>query len=191
MTFGCILISMTVYSGTVWVPAFLTRIHGLELVQVGLFLALVVGLFGAATTIGLTKFADRLSQRRAIAYYAVPAAAILISKPLAMIGFTASTTQAALILMALAGTVGAIHYPVTLSLLHTQARDAQRPLVAAVLISLTNLIGMGLGPLFTGALSTYLDAEGNSLGTSIAVTQGFSILGALFFLYAGYFNRLR
>ena len=71
MVCGCVLISMTIYSGTVWVPSFLSRIHGLDLFEIGIFLALIAGLCGVSSTIGLTYLTGYLSRRRPFLYYPV------------------------------------------------------------------------------------------------------------------------
>ncbi len=185
MVCGCVLISMTIYSGTVWVPSFLSRIHGLDLFEIGIFLALIAGLCGVSFTIGLTYISGYLSRRRPFLYYLIPATVILVAKLTGVIAFTSQSTLIALGLIAAAGITGTIHYVITLNLLHSKFPETDRPLVAAILISLTNLIGMGLGPLLTGIISTFLAPDGSALGTAIAMTQGFAILGAISFLVAG------
>jgi hypothetical protein len=64
---------------------------------------------------------------------------------------------------------------------------ARRPIVSAIFLMLINFIGLGLGPLVTGALSqlVFAGAGEDSLRYALVVMQIVGVWGGLHYWFAG------
>jgi len=71
--------------------------------------------------------------------------------------------------------------------LHDRVPAARRPIVSAIFLMLVNFIGLGLGPLITGALSQLVFAGfgEHSLRYALVVMQIVGIWGGLHYWLAG------
>ena len=186
-------VGMTAVSGYglgVWSPSFMIRVHGLSLVDAGLYLGLI-GVFGGILgTLLSAILVDRLAQQDARWQLRLPMIGVLISIP----------TQALFLLWPAEHVwmLGDRPFPVALVFMFFSAIFASfwiapsyaavqnlvpahwRTQAAALLLFILNLLGMGLGPLVVGWLSDVYGGLGD-------VSIRYALLSSLIFCAAGAF----
>jgi len=186
-------VGMTAVSGYglgVWSPSFMIRVHGLSLVDAGLYLGLI-GVFGGILgTLLSAILVDRLAQQDARWQLRLPMIGVLISIP----------TQALFLLWPAEHVwmLGDRPFPVALVFMFFSAIFASfwiapsyaavqnlvpahwRTQAAALLLLILNLLGMGLGPLVVGWLSDVYGGLGD-------VSIRYALLSSLIFCAAGAF----
>lgn len=149
-------------------PAFLMRSHGMTVAEVGRWLALVTALGGLVGTYLGGYFADRLTKRQKDARYQlwVPAFSTLLSVPVALLIYVLPDKYAIIALMIPAGIFGAMYLGPTFAVTQGLVTVRERAVAGALMLFVTNLIGLGLGPLLTGMLSDALKARYVGMGVS-------------------------
>lgn len=139
-----------------WQPAFFVRSHGLETGVLGTWLAVIYGVGGLLGTYFGGELASRYAasnerlQLKAIAVLYVILAVLTVGVYLAPNHYLAF---AVLAIFALGG--GATNGPI-FAATQTLVPSRMRATSTALILLVCNLIGMGLGPLTTGALSDAL-----------------------------------
>jgi MFS family permease len=140
-----------------WMPSFMIRVHGMSTGEVGTWLALSIGAAGALGTFGGGVLADRLAERDKRFYQWVPAASAALMVPLmAVVLLLADSTLAMLVFMIPACLMSMCMGPLLAST-HALADIRSKAVASAILFFITNLIGVGLGPLTVGMVSDYLE----------------------------------
>lgn len=184
---GAVLTATVNYGGIVWTATFLIREHGLRVDQAGLFLAVVAGLCGGVMTFLFGQFADRLGARNPSWRLGLIGVTLLVAKGVAIIAFSLSDTRAALIVLAIPAMLGGVYLGPTFAHIYSRIDPAARPRATAIIVFLLNLVGLGLGPLFVGAVSTMTAdaATGQGdLALGLILVQCIGIVGAILFLKA-------
>ncbi len=170
-----------------WLPSFLVRSHGMQIANVGLYLALVIGIGGAVGNYLGGRFSDFLRARDIRWSLWLVTCAILATKPLIISSYLVGDLSLALTLLALPAIVGGVFYGPSIATLHNRVPAASRAIASALLLLMVNVVGLGLGPLLVGALSDLLAAQfgRDSLRYSLAITQLLGVWGAIHFYFAG------
>lgn len=175
----------TVFAGAAWVPTFLVRIHELQIATVGLFLALVIGLGGAAATILSGWLSDKFGARGRQWVLWVPAILILVGKPFAVLSFLTPSVTLALALTGCVAIFGGAYFSSIITIIHSKLTPAERPVGSSITVILVNLIGLSAGSVFVGFMSDLIASDGSGLGMALALSQGFAIIGVFFLWRAG------
>jgi predicted MFS family arabinose efflux permease len=146
-----------------WYPAYLGRIHGLDLAAAGLTYALVGPVLSALGALIGGRLADRLGRRDVRWYMHLPALSALIALPssVAFVLWPAGSTfelagsawPVALLVVMPASFLGGMWAGPTLAMTQTIAKPRMRALASAITTGSYNLIGLGLGPVLVGWLS--------------------------------------
>ena len=174
------------YGNGNFMPSFLIRNYGLPLAKVGAILGLISGLSGATGTFLAGFLADRLGVRDLRWYIWTP----MLGGLTAMIPayFTLLGDNTTLIIAAIipSQNLGALYLGPCIATCHNLVSPGMRAMASAILYSVLNIIGLGLGPLSVGILSdafasTYGD---NNLRYAMATTLTVSLVG-VFFLSMG------
>lgn len=184
---GAIITAAVGYGALAWIPSYLARSHQLSIVTVGIYVAVVVGLGGALGNWLGGYFSDAL-RRRDIRWSLWLVAAVFIgSKPFSIAFYLLDNVVLALTLFALPAAVGGIFMGPSVAVLHDRVPVALRPIVSAIFLMFINFIGLGLGPLATGALSQFVFASAgeHSLRYALVVMQFVGVWGGLHFWLAG------
>lgn len=183
LTLGAAATSFAGYGLYQWIPSFLQRSQGLGLDEVRALLSplFLLGIIGA---VGGGWIADRLGRKRPAAYALVPAITIAAGAPLFLAAMLVTDGRLSLILLAVPIMLGYAWLGPGLAAAQTLTRPAMRATVAAMIGFFNNLIGIGLGPLFVGAVS---DALTPSLGAGEALRIALACGVAVFLLAAGFF----
>lgn len=184
---GAALVSMVGYGALTWLATFLVRIHNMELAQIGLYLAFVVGLLGALATWAGGWFADKIGKNNPDWRLKFVAVAILLAKPLAIIFYLSDDLVFALAFLIVPAALGAMFSGPSFSHIYSSIEPAKRAMATAILMFITNLIGLGLGPIFVGLLSDLLEPMYgiDSIRYALVAIQLVGIWGAAHFWMAG------
>ena len=137
----------------------LMREKGMTLAEVALYSALVVGIAMSAGIFISGRVIDRFTRKSRQAYALVPAASLALAIPF-YLGFVwAPTWQVALLFQIGPTFLNFFYLSSSVTLVQEEVRPDQRVLSGALLLLIMNLIGMGVGPAFVGAVSDFLHAS--------------------------------
>lgn len=147
--------------------AFLMRSHGLTLAEVGNWLAAITALGGITGTYLGGFLADRCANQTGDRRWQlwVPALSTLLNVPISLLVYSLDARYAVLALMIPATAIGAMYLGPTFAVVQDLAAPRERAVAGALLLCVINLIGLGLGPLLTGALSDMFAAQYLARGT--------------------------
>lgn len=133
----------------------LMREKGMTLKEVALYYALLIGIFISAGMYASGRLIDRFARRSKLAYAYIPAAGLVAAVPL-FIGFVwAPSWPLAIAFLALPTGLNYFYLSPAVTLVQEEVRPNQRVLAGALLLLVMNLIGLGLGPTYLGAVSDY------------------------------------
>ncbi|WP_326523071.1 spinster family MFS transporter [Sphingomonas sp.] len=163
---------------------FLMREKGMTLQDVALWYALVVGV-GAGVGIYLAGWlVDRLAPRSKTAYAYIPAIGLSLAIPF-FVGFVwAPGWPLALALFVVPMCLNYSYLSPAVALVQAEVRPDQRVMSGALLLLVMNLIGLGLGPTYLGAMSDWFRAghPENSLQMALYTLVPFYVAAVLLFL---------
>jgi predicted MFS family arabinose efflux permease len=170
-----------------WSMSFLIRSHGVPLARAGLILAFIYGLIGAAGAAGGGRLADRLAKHDirwrawtcAIAVaLALPALAVFLLSPSLVVACSGLAAWSML--------TNSIFGP-GIALSQSLAPPRMRGAAASIFYLLSNLVGVGVGPLLIGLVSDRLrPTHGpDSLRFALLYLSVIYLWAALHFLFAG------
>jgi len=134
-------------------PLFLARSHGLSTGEIGIAMALIMGVCGGLATYAAGHFADRFGRNDQRWYSYVPAIAAFAPLPLAPICFLAQDTGIALAAAIIPLSLTAAFIGPTITIVQRLVPVRSRATAVATLILIDNIIGLGLGPQFVGIAS--------------------------------------
>lgn len=164
---------------------FLMREKGMTLEEVAVYYALLVGIAISAGMYVSGRLIDRYAPRSKTAYAYLPAIALALAIP-AFIGFVwAPTWPLALAFLAVPTFLNYFYLSPAVALVQEQVQPHQRVLAGALLLLVMNLIGLGLGPTFLGAVSDYFRPTHpeHSLQMAFYTLVPFYVLAVLTFLW--------
>jgi predicted MFS family arabinose efflux permease len=150
MVFGIVVGAFAAYGFYAFLPLYLGRAFGLGSAQIGLIAALTGGVAVGIGIIAGGRVADALAPRSARWYALVPALGGLVSLPLFAVAVTARDWKSAASALAVAGFFWYTSLGPTFGAAQNAVEPRQRATAAALLYITLALLGLGLGPLFTG-----------------------------------------
>ncbi|KGE03482.1 spinster family MFS transporter [Pseudohaliea rubra] len=183
---GCALTSYVSYGNGNFLPSLLIRNHGMSVGDVGLVLSLVAGLSGAIGTFLGGYLGDRLAVGDRRWYVWVPA----IGGGLAFFPYfyviLSNHTTSVLAVLAVVSVVNSLYLGPSIAIAHALVPPRMRALTSAVLFFVLNMIGLGLGPFFTGLASDLLApmAGDQNLRWAMVITACVGLLAIGSFLLA-------
>ncbi|HEY1130993.1 MAG TPA: MFS transporter [Roseateles sp.] len=186
--FGACTTCFTAYSLSSFFPLFLSRSHGMSTREIGLAMALLIGVCGGLATYFAGHLADRLGRRDRRWYSWVPALAALAPLPLAPICFLAPDTGLALAAAVVPLSLTAAFIGPTITLIQQLVPVRSRATAVATLILIDNIVGLGLGPQFVGIASDLLTP---SLGTDALRYALLAATGGSVVSFVGFFMAAR
>ena len=163
-------ISVAGYSLTTFAPAFLMRVHGMSLGQVGVQYGIASGVAGILGLLVVGRLADRLSAKDPRWLLMLTMAMIAALLPFSSLAFLVDSKALAVCFLALSYVVGIAYMAPSIAAIQRLAPAAQRATASAVLLFFSAIVGAA-GPFFTGVISDALKADlGNmSLGRALLV----------------------
>lgn len=143
------------YGAGSFYPAFLMRTHKLSMLEVGGKLGLVTAIGGFIGAYAGGRTADYFTNKRGDARYQLwmPALSLLVNVPVAWAIYTPDSADAAFGILIVVIALGAMYLGPTYAAAQSLLTPHERAVGAALLLFVINLVGLGFGPLVTGALS--------------------------------------
>jgi len=139
-----------------WTPSFLSRLHGMKNINIGVSLGLIFGVSGAIGTYVRKILTDRLGKRDKRHHLKVPAYSILIS-----ILFTAGAlffqnNYLTLFCLGVSAFLQSMYLGPFIAVAHSLVPSSMRAFNSAIVLFMLNLFGLGFGPLVVGIISDLL-----------------------------------
>jgi len=139
--------------------AFFVRVHGMGYAELGLALGVMIGVAGAMGMWSGGVVADFFYTRSVAMTLVAPAIVLVVATPLFVLGVAADDKWIAIALLSAPIAATTFYYGPTLAGVQGLATANIRATAAAIFVLISSLIGMGLGPFFSGSLSDYLTAR--------------------------------
>ena len=183
--------SVLSYGATQWVASFLIRSHGMGIAEVGIKYGLVVSVSTGLGVLFGGWLSDKLYTTDPRWMVRIPALCCIAAFPVSIFVFTLADTHVVIALMGVLGFFFGATTPPAMAAIHVIAGERRRALAIAFTFLLTNIVGLGMGPVFIGFLSDTLQANmgADALGQSILYTHILLLLAGLFFYRAEAFLR--
>lgn len=201
MALAAALLAFQGYASNAFIGSFYFRNHAEELARLSAdfgmkpkgFLGLALGIVGGGAGVLGTwlggMLADRLGKRDLRWNVTMPAIATAIAIPFYIAGIMHPSGTAALFLLTIPSLCNTMWYGPVYGSVQGLVKPETRTTAAAIILFIINIIGLGGGPFFLGAVSTWMagpggqgDAEG--LRSAMIITA-FSLLGSVaLFLWA-------
>lgn len=161
------------YGALSWNAVFMIRVHGLNVAQAGIVLALVIGIGGTLGAFFSGRLADRLGQRDPRWRIAIAGLAIIIAKPFVLCFLFLESTPLALASFAISASLATVFWAPSFAYMHGRLTSELRPMATAITLFAFNIVGMGIGPTVVGVLSDQLAVTHGprSIGIALSVIQ--------------------
>lgn len=184
---GSTLIAFTGYGFVTWAAAFLIRTHGMTVGEVGMSLALIIGIFGGLGTFFGGYLADKLQARDARWQSWVVAVPSLVTAIPAIAMYLVDSKNIALVLFTMPAITGSLFLGPSLAMVQNLVHLRMRAVASAFYLFILNLIAMGCGPQFVGLVSDLLEPSygSDSLRYALLLSSLFAIWGAIHYILAG------
>jgi predicted MFS family arabinose efflux permease len=153
--------AMSTVGITTWMPALLSRAHGLSVTQVSSLMTWS-GVVGIAGTLLGGVLAYFFAQGRTFRLLVLSAAANVAQVPVLLAGLYAAGTTGFTVSFFAWTVLQTVYYGAGFGLVATLAPPRMRARVLAITFVLANVLGAGLGPQIIGALSDAFAAAGDT-----------------------------
>lgn len=176
-----------VFAAHNWNAPFYGRVHEMPIGQVAVFLALAFGIGG-----GLGQFVggwmcDRLGRADRRWYMWLPALASAVLIPVSLATYLSDDLRVSMAFGVVQAVLLNIWFAPIVATAQMLVPPQIRAFTSAMLVLIVNILGLGLGPLFTGMLSDALQPAfgADSLRYAILASVGMSVVAALCFFRSG------
>jgi MFS family permease len=171
----------------VWLPSFLERTHGMAADSAGLQMGLALGLGGPIGMLVVSRLADRYTRRDLRWGSWVVAIGSLVLIPGYVLVLVAPTGSWAIAAFLIPAVMGVFYAGPGTALSQALTPPHMRTTSGAIYLMITNLIGLGLGPLGYGLLSDALSGifGSESLRYALGVSPLLVLWGAYHYLCVG------
>jgi len=184
IAFGAGFTAFIQYGVGNWTPSFMVRMHDMQGGELGTWLALSVGLGGALGVWIGGYYGDKFGKVDPKWYLLIPVITLAISIPSTMVFLFAENKYVCLIGMAISKVCWTTYLSPCIAMSHGMVGLRMRALASAILFLVLNLVGLGLGPLFFGAMSDLLTPSFGTQSLSVALCFSFiAIIVALFLFW--------
>jgi predicted MFS family arabinose efflux permease len=163
---------------------FLMREKGMELREVAIWYALVVGIGMGAGIYASGRLVDRFAARSKRAYATIPALSLVLALPF-FLGFVwAPSWQLALLFLCVPMFLNSFFLSATVTFVQGEVPPERRVISGALLLLVMNLIGLGLGPTYVGMASEYFHPTygAHALQAAYYALAPMYLIGAALFL---------
>jgi predicted MFS family arabinose efflux permease len=173
---AAVLYFFVAYGAVTWFPAYLGRVLHLKLTEIGAW----YGILGAAgALVGNLAggfITDTLAQRDVRWLARAPGLILILCTPLYLLAITSDSPVVFFAVSFIGGIGLSASVPALFSVVHAVCGSARRAMSVAILLFWANLIGLGCGPLVTGALSDLFTARLGPVGLRWALAAALTIL---------------
>lgn len=188
ISLGASASSVCGYGVAFWLPSFFERSLGMTLVERSLFLGSITLIGGLLGVWGGGWLGDRLGGRSKSFYLLVPAGAFLLALPCFFFAIQATSLPVAFILFLIPTGLNLVWLGPVINAVQHLAPAAARSTASACFLFVNNLIGLGLGTYYFGAVSDALTPRfgAEALRYAIYSGLGFYVVSALLFIAAAW-----
>ncbi len=183
------IFAISAYSVSVWGAAYQIRAFGVSTAILGPASALAGLIAGFGGVWVGSWLGDKLGAKDLRWLVWIPAIGLLVGIPFAIASLMAPTWQLTLIGFIIPLSALYVYSGPVFGVMQTLMPSNMRAMAVSVFLLVTNLIGLGLGPVITGALSDWFSSgastEAEGLRYALAATLIFNVWGALHFWLAG------
>ena len=152
-----------------WSASLLIRNYNMPTTELGIWLALIIGVGGAIGVFSGGVLADKLAKKDQRWYAWLPGVASLTALPFLISFCVATDKNIALISLVLPAFVGNIYLGVVVATIHSLVGLRMRAVSSAIFFLIINIIGLGLGPSSIGFLSDVLSATHGDKSLGLAM----------------------
>jgi MFS family permease len=171
------LLNFNMYAIGTFLPAFLSRIHGLTLARSGIATGIVFAVGGVSGGLMAGRWGDRIIHKRRDGRLLAAAAIAAIGAPAAYLGIDAGGVVEAIALITVAyGTLNS-YYGLVYSAIQDIVAPAMRGTAMAIYFMAMYLCGASFGPLLTGKLSDLMARRAADATGAARVTEAFKAIG--------------
>lgn len=168
---GHLLIAFASNAINAWLPTFLMRAHDVNAAEVGKVMGMIT-LFGAAGGVfvggALATYFTRFDNRWQVR---LPVIALCIGIPFMWYGFQQNALTSAAWIIGIGFFFFYMQHGPTLAVVQSCVKPEQRAQAASLVFFSSNLLGLGLGPLFVGWISDLGIAELGEAGALLQALQ--------------------
>ena len=154
------IMTVGAYGSGIWIPTFFTRIHGMSIGTVTVWLAWLYGVGGIIGSLLGGRLTDHLSNKNNDArwYVKIPAIAALMIMPFSFFVYLWSDPYTALKVHI--GTTILMHMYLgpAYGTVQSLAGAKRRAMAAGINLLVINLLGIGLGPVIVGTANDYMNS---------------------------------
>ena len=176
MFFGFASIVIAGYAFNVWGPVYFMRVHGLKPAEVGVVFALGFGVFGTLGVLAGGALSDRLARRgRLDAPLRVSLWSALVQAPFFLGAYLIPSRLGAEVIFIAALFFASIYGGLQAAAIQAMTPNRMRGQVAALYLTIANLMGLGLAPTWTALMTEHLFGGPMHVGESLAVTTVISL----------------
>lgn len=188
ISLGASASSVCGYGVAFWLPSFFERSLGMTLVERSLFLGSITLVGGLLGVWGGGWLGDRLGGRSKSFYLLVPAGAFLLALPCFFFAIQATSLPVAFVLFLIPTGLNLVWLGPVINAVQHLAPAAARSTASACFLFVNNLIGLGLGTYYFGAVSDALTPRfgAEALRYAIYSGLGFYVVSALLFIAAAW-----
>ena len=171
------LLNFNMYAVATFLPAFLSRIHGLSLARSGIATGIVFASGGAAGGFLAARLGDRVIRTRSDGRLLCAAAMSVVGAPFAYLGISAGSVYGAIALIAVAYGALNAYYGLVYSAIQDIVAPALRGRAMAIYFIAMYLCGASFGPLLTGRLSDLMARRAADAAGVAKITEAFKAVG--------------
>jgi MFS family permease len=165
---GCSLSGVAGYTLQSWSPAFLMRVQGASIAQVGEVYSPLIGLSIGLGIFGSGWIADRLGVRSLRAYALVPAVCFTLAFPLYLLALAAPGWLPSTLLLAIPQGLAFSYLAPAVAVVQNLAPPRQRASFSALLLLFLNFL-IGCGPFYVGMVSDWAKPQYGDASLKVAL----------------------
>jgi MFS family permease len=170
MFLGSSMLSIIGYGTANWYPTFLIRTYGMSIEQVGFEFGLIYGIFGTIGAFGSAVLSEKLAANGYIDanMRVVMLVGFFLIVP-ASVGPLMPEKWMALCFAAVTVILLNAHMGITAAAVQQVTPNQMRGTVTAMLLFMTNIVGLGLGAVIIAAITDFVFADDAALRYSLAI----------------------
>jgi sugar phosphate permease len=173
------LVNFNMYALGAFLPAFLSRVHGLSLRDSGIATGIIYAFGGVCGGLVAGRLGDRIIRNRKDGRMLLAAALTFIAAPAAWFGIVlpVGTIAATIALLMLAYAALNTYYACVYSSIQDIVAPSVRATTMAIYFMAMYLCGASFGPLITGNLSDRMARQAAAAAGSATVTEAYRAIG--------------